>query len=141
MVAWQWRHLQAHETDHEQLWLSVALAGAAMALLWQASGSSELPPFHCPFKALTGWPCVTCGGTRAALALLRGAPAEAFHFNPLVTLALVGLGVYAVYAAIVSTFRLPRLRLTWAPALSRPLRAAVWLTLAANWLFLLTDGR
>jgi hypothetical protein len=141
MFAWEWRHLQAHETDHERLWLSVSLAGAALALLWQASGPSELPVFRCPFKMMTGCPCITCGGTRATLALLRGAPLEALRWNPLVTATLFGLTAYGVYAAIVSTFHLPRLRIHWSPAYSRSLRAAVWLTLAANWIFLIVDGR
>lgn len=136
-----WRPLQAHETDHERLWLSVGLAGAALALLWQASGPSELPVFRCPFKVFVGWPCLTCGGTRAFFALLRGAPLEALRWNPLVAVTLAGLGLYAVYAAIVSTFHLPRLRVTWPAAYGMPMRAAVWMLLAANWVFLIVDGR
>jgi hypothetical protein len=137
----QWRHLRAHETDHERLWLSVGLAGAALALLWQASGPSELPVFRCPFKALTAWPCVTCGGTRAFFALLNGAPLEALRWNPLVTLTLAVLAVYGIYAAIVATFDLPRVRVTWPSASSTFVRTAVWAAVAANWIFLIVDGR
>lgn len=138
----EWRRLRAQETDHERLWLSVGLAGAALALLWQASGPSELPVFRCPFKAMTGgWPCVTCGGTRAFFALMRGAPLEALRWNPLVTLTLIAFACYGVYAAIVATFDLPRVRVTWPASQSTLLRAGAWTLLAANWIFLIADHR
>jgi hypothetical protein len=45
----------------------------------------------CPMHALTGWLCPLCGSLRAVHALLRGAPVEAFRFNPLTTVALPAL--------------------------------------------------
>jgi Protein of unknown function (DUF2752) len=36
---------------------------------------------YCPFAMATGKPCVLCGGTRAALALVRGDFYEAYKFN------------------------------------------------------------
>lgn len=140
-MAVEWRHLRAHETDHERLWLSVGLAGAALALLWQASGPSELPIFRCPFKTLTGYPCITCGGTRAFFALLHGAPLDALRFNPLVSIFLIACVFYGIYAAIVATFDLPRVRITWPARHATFLRATAWTVLAANWIFLIADGR
>ncbi len=78
------RPLAGREVDHERLWLSVALAGAALVVLWVAAGHEELPHVICPFRHLTGIPCVTCGGTRAVLALTRGEVQAAFLWNPLV---------------------------------------------------------
>ncbi len=37
----------------------------------------------CLFKRLTGFPCPSCGSTRAILAFLNGNFSEAFHLNPL----------------------------------------------------------
>ncbi len=50
----------------------------------------------CPFRALTGWECPLCGGTRLGSALLHGDPAAAFAFNPLVFVGLIALAVLGV---------------------------------------------
>lgn len=50
----------------------------------------------CPFHALTGLPCPSCGATRAALALLRLDVAGALAFNPG---AVVGGFLYLAYLA------------------------------------------
>ncbi len=43
----------------------------------------------CTFRALTGWPCPTCGTTRAALAVLAGDLGAAWAASPLATLAFL----------------------------------------------------
>ncbi|HQR47294.1 MAG TPA: DUF2752 domain-containing protein [Thermoanaerobaculia bacterium] len=95
-----------------------------------------LPP--CFFHSVTGLPCPTCGGTRAALALLEGDVALALHLNPLVTAALallVGGGLLAGLVALAGRGVKEPARLPgWT-------RAAVVLLLAANWLWLIVDGR
>ena len=91
------RPLAGREVDHERLWLSVALAGAALVVLWVAAGHEELPRLICPFRHLTGIPCFTCGGTRALLALTRGDVQAAFLWNPLVAVsAIAAPGVAAL---------------------------------------------
>jgi hypothetical protein len=98
--------------------------------------AAGLPP--CFFHEVTGLPCLTCGGTRAALALRSGDLAGAFHANPLVAAALVlfvagGLASGALALAgrgLREPGRLP----PWT-------RAAVIVVLAANWLWLILDGR
>ncbi len=47
----------------------------------------------CPFRAITGWNCPLCGGTRMGAAILHGDPVAAFAFNPL---AFIGLAVITV---------------------------------------------
>lgn len=52
--------------------------------------------FPCPFRALTGWECPLCGGTRLGADLLRLQPGQAFAANPLVFVGLALLPVFAV---------------------------------------------
>ena len=56
-------------------------------------------PYVCPFRALTGIPCPTCGTTHAAVALLRGDVGGALAANPLATAAGIAFG-----AAIAAAF-------------------------------------
>jgi hypothetical protein len=67
--------------------------GLAISALYATTGIG-LP---CPFRALTGWQCPLCGGTRLGRALLDGDVAAAFAYNPLV---LVGLAVLTVLGAL-----------------------------------------
>src|SRR5512135_1097072 len=46
------------------------VAAVLTAALPFAGRLAPLAP-ACPFKSLTGWPCLSCGTTRAALALSR----------------------------------------------------------------------
>jgi Protein of unknown function (DUF2752) len=135
------RSLAAREVDHERLWLSVALAGAALVVLWVASGHEELPRVICPFRHLTGIPCFACGGTRALLSLARGEVQAAFIWNPLVAVsALAGLA-WLLYAAVVTVLRAPRLRVRLGTRDRFLFRAAAWTVLVGNWMFLILQGR
>jgi Protein of unknown function (DUF2752) len=116
------------------LWGGVALVCAAAAPLAPAF-SNALPP--CPFHWLTGFPCATCGGTRALLALARFDVAAAVVWNPLVAVAGIAFvigGVAALGAALAGRdVRLPNP--TWG------LRVVAALALASNWVFLVAAGR
>jgi hypothetical protein len=63
--------------------------GLALSALYATTGLGLL----CPFRALTGWDCPLCGGTRMGGALLHGDVVAAFGFNPLALVGLVILGV------------------------------------------------
>jgi hypothetical protein len=58
---------------------------AALPLL---PGLAALAP-PCPFKALTGWPCLGCGSTRALLALSSLELGAALRWNPLAALGAI----------------------------------------------------
>ncbi len=95
----------------------------------------NVPLPRCAFKAVTGFPCFTCGSTRAILALGRLELFQAFQFNPFITLACVAVPVWLGVALIRTTFA-SRLRLRL------PVRVkSVLLLLAAavigNWIYLL----
>lgn len=66
--------------------------GLSVSALYAATGIG----FPCPFRALTGWECPLCGGTRLGAALLHLRPAEAFADNPMVFLALALLPALAL---------------------------------------------
>ena len=66
----------------------------------------------CPFRAVTGWDCPLCGGTRMGAALLHGDVLAAFLANPLALIGVVVLGILGVIWAIQvaggPTIRVPR---------------------------------
>jgi hypothetical protein len=133
------RRLAPGETDHELLWLSVSAGSLACAAVWLALG---LPWPTCVFHELTGLPCLTCGATRCAIALLHGNFAIAWLWNPLAFLALGGVALFDFYALMALVFRVPRLRII---ALTRKTKNFARLTvvtaLALNWIFLLSHWR
>ena len=82
--------------------------GLALSVAYATTGFG-LP---CPFRALTGWDCPLCGGTRMGDALLHGDVGAAFGFNPLALIGLFIVGIlgtlWAVEAAGGPAVRLPR---------------------------------
>jgi hypothetical protein len=75
----EWREVpkQWDKWDHAAV-LAVA-AGLVAALLLHF----EWPFLRCGFRWLTGWPCISCGLTRATLSLAKGRVWEAFFYHPL----------------------------------------------------------
>jgi hypothetical protein len=116
------------------LWGGAALVCAAVAP-WASAFAQGLP--QCPFHLVTGFPCATCGGTRALLALGRFDVGAAFSWNPLVA----GAGILFVISGVVAlgaAFAGGEVR---APRPTRLLRAALAAAIAANWAFLVAVGR
>ena len=130
-----WRRRFVPETDHELIWLAVSIASIAGGAAWLAMA---LPWPRCPFLAITGLPCVTCGGTRSAMAFLRGDFLSALQWNPLAFVAFCALLAFDLYAAIVLAGRMPRLRIVdWTITEKNVARIAVISLLALNWIYLL----
>ena len=116
------------------LWGGAALLSVAAAP-WAPALAQGLAP--CPFRTLTGLPCLACGSTRALLDLARFDVVGAFSWNPLAAAAgilLVTGGLVALGAALAG-------RGVEAPRPTSALRAALALALAANWVFLVAAGR
>lgn len=122
----------------EPLLLALSTSTALAALVWL---TFRLPQPPCLLHRWTGLPCPTCGGTRAALALVRGDIVAAWGWNPLVTVGLLALVVANAYAAVVLLFRLPCLRLDAAVAGAAWWRAAAFGALGLNWAYLIASGR
>jgi len=109
--------------------------GVGLSALYAATGRG-LP---CPFRAVTGWQCPLCGGTRLGAALLHGDVAAAFAANPVVLVGLVvlaGLGVAWTVELVGGPAVRPPRRVAAAVSRARPNQ---WLVaiLAAAVLFVL----
>jgi hypothetical protein len=94
----------------------------------------------CIFKATTGLPCLTCGGTRALIRLAHLDLLGAIAMNPLVASALIALVPWAIADAVLA-LRGRALVLEVGPALGRTLRWAAIPLLIANWAYLIAVGR
>jgi hypothetical protein len=132
-----WRPLARREADHELIWLSVSIAGLAMAAAWLKLG---LPWPVCWFRELTGHPCATCGATRAAIAFFHGDLLGALSWNPLAFTAFCGIALFDAYALVVLITRSRRFRPTFNPKEKRVLRMFIIALLLCNWAYLLTHS-
>ncbi len=130
-----WRRRSATGPDHELIWLGVSVTALAGGVAWLAM---SLPWPRCPFFAVTGLPCLTCGATRCTIAFFHGNFLSAVQWNPLAAVALCGLIAFDLYAAIVLIGRTYRLRIVdWSAAEKKMARIAVISLLALNWIYLL----
>ncbi len=128
------RSRRPDEPDYELWGLAVVVSTGLLGFAWLKFGP---PPPVCWFHALTGVPCLTCGGTRCLRSLIDGRVLAAAGWNPLIFVGALAAAGFAAYAAMVTIFRLPRVRVA---ARSRRqmngLRAGAAFLLAANWIYL-----
>jgi hypothetical protein len=130
-----WRRIPPDNFNHELVWLAVSVAAAVGGAVWLGLG---LPTLRCPFLAVTGYPCLTCGATRCAIALGHGSFFAAWLWNPLALVALCFVVLFDLYAAIVLIARTPRLRvIDWTRAEKNALRITVLALIVMNWIYLL----
>jgi len=129
------RPLAPGETDFEPWFLFASATFGIGCLVWL---TLKLPWPVCWFRHSLGVPCPTCGATRSALALAHGNIGLAFHTNPLMCLAYLGVLVFDLYALAVLVFRMKRLRLERIPLqVQRVLRVIVVSVVIGNWIYLL----
>lgn len=113
-----------------------ALAIAAVGLL----RLDRLPFPVCYFKAFSGLPCPTCGSTRAMARLFAWDVGGALAMNPLVTLAVLVILLWAV-ADLLLFARGRALSVEVSPVIATILRVAALALLIANWAYLVAAGR
>jgi len=122
------RVLERDERQLAYLWGVLAVSSLLLRPVWLAA--APLLP-HCAFRAITGVPCLSCGTTRAAVALLNGHLVDALAANPLAALAGLGFLLGGLLAPVWAALGLP------VPRLSRPpagaLRISLVLLLLAGW--------
>jgi hypothetical protein len=130
-----WRRIPPDGFNHELVWLAVSAAALVAGVVWLGLG---LPTLRCPFLSVTGYPCLTCGATRCAIALLHGDLSLAWSWNPLALAALCGVALFDLYALIVLLAHAPRLRMIdWTRAEKNAARIGVIVLIAVNWIYLL----
>jgi hypothetical protein len=113
-----WRRFRPEEFNHELIWLVMSVAAVAAGVVWLGLG---LPGLACPFRAVTGYPCLSM----------------AWSWNPLAFIALCGVVLFDLYAAAVLLTRSPRLRvIDWTRAEKNAVRVAVVVLIAVNWAYL-----
>jgi len=132
--------ITATDLDYELLWTSVGVLAAALAWIL-ANAPFPMPIGICVFKAITGWPCVTCGGTRAMRALFSGHLADALRANPLVVLVAAGWAAYGVYSMGALTRAWPRVRIQLDRRTGVRARCAAVALVALTWAYLAMAGR
>lgn len=133
------REGHAGAVDHELIWAPIA---ALILLAARLFPFERFPVGRCPLRTLSGIPCLSCGGTRALMALTRFDVAAAFALNPLVAGLGLGGAVYVVHALGVWLLGWRR----WTPSLRTPAarrvaRIAVVAAIALNWAYLIVVGR
>ena len=115
---------------------------AALTLLLSASSAVWVFLFPgtlllaCPFHALTGLPCPTCGTTRALAALSGGRLAAALTWNPLAAVAAVSCVLAGLTSATRRVAGLEAFRLETTPGERAAVRVAAVLLVGANWAYL-----
>ena len=120
------------------------LAGAlllALGIVAAALPGIEDGPVACPFRAVTGLPCPTCGLTRATHSLMRGDLDGALAINPFDTLfLLIAVPLFAALWVANSASRFT-VRVSMSPVERR----VAWVLLAAvalaNWAYVLLTHR
>jgi len=117
------------------LWSAAAISAVILRPIWVA-----IAPHlgSCTFRNLTGIPCLSCGTTRTALALLNFDFFGALTVNPLATIVaaafIIGGGLSLIWVLVRGP--VPTLKLSW----SRRWTGAVVGVVLINWIYLiLTD--
>jgi len=118
-VKLQWQ--EPGSVDHELIWGSIALAGLIAFTALPVERVMSGTGYCCPFHAVTGLPCPTCGGT-----------------NPLVAAGWCGAVLFVPYALFVWVFGRKRLRITGVTRRQSRVLAILFVCVAlANWAYLL----
>ncbi len=113
----------------------------ALGIVAAALPGIENGPVACPFRAVTGLPCPTCGLTRVTHWLMRGDVGRALAINPFDTLfLLIAVPLFAALwvANLAGRFTV---RISMSPVEQR----VAWVLLAAaalaNWTYVLSTHR
>ena len=130
-------------------WRPPGLATKQIALLWGgvAVSTIALRPVllplavllpGCALHAWTGYPCPTCGATRAALSLANGHPVAALGANPLLAAGGIAFLLGGIATPIWTLLGGP------IPVLPQPLpiswRVGIVVAIAMNWAYLVLAG-
>lgn len=91
----------------------------------------------CAFKALTGFPCPTCGSTRSIVHLAHIDLFSAFSMNPLICVVFLAAVPIFLYCVTTLVFDLSRISLSLAAGEKDFFRFCAFVIVLSNWLYLL----
>jgi hypothetical protein len=135
------RKLPRGEFDME---LAAAILGVVMVcgvVVLRLLPDRYHPGQQCTFHVVTGLPCLTCGGTRAAKSLGQLKFTEALAMNPLVALWLICALPHFIWVTAARAWNLPRPRVRAESRRDRWIIGIGLLLLAgANWAYLIAAG-
>ena len=132
----RWRPPTREERQLALLWGVAAVSAWLLRPFWLAL-APLLPA--CPFRAITGIPCPTCGSTHAAIALLHGRLGAALAANPLAATAGATFVLGGVAAPLWAALRWP---VPEVPApLPRWVRLAIAGVVVAGWAYVIWAAR
>lgn len=97
-----------------------------------------IPP--CVVHSLTGWPCPSCGTTRAALALAGGELLAGLRLQPLFVLVCVVVGLFSLHAPLAAIAG-KKLRFELDAGERVVLRCVLVVLVVLNWFYLAAAGR
>lgn len=105
-------------------------------LLYKPAASKTI---ICPFRAVTGFPCPSCGNTRSVLQLIAGNLKEALYINPLgllVAVAMLVLPAWLVYDILLQKDSLYKNYVSFEKKLkNKSIVAVLLILLLINWLW------
>ena len=128
--------------DHELIWGLIGLLALAAAAFVPVDRILSGTGYACGFRMLTGYPCPTCGVTRAFIRTAHFELGWALRLNPLATATLLGTMVYVPYALTAVVLRTRRLRLTHLSRRSIRLLLALCAALVlGNWAYMIVTTR
>jgi len=90
----------------------------------------------CPFKALTGLPCPTCGSTRSIVHLAHGNFTAALAMNPLICILFTAAVIGLFYGILAKVAELPGFGIALSDREKNAFRVAAVLILLSNWMYL-----
>ncbi len=99
-----------------------------------------LPHPACPFHQITGYPCLTCGASRAANALYDGRIGDMFYEKPLLVSFCIGLFLFSLLKLFEYILHI-KIEMELSPKAALSGKILIGVAAAANWLFLIVSNR
>lgn len=115
------------------------VGGACALFIYALYLLKRLPQIPCVFKTVTGYPCPTCGSTRAVLDFFHLDIVSAFRWNPLVVLGGIVFIAWVLYGFYM-LFSGKKVQVTLTKNESRFLRWGVVILFILNWIYLIASG-
>lgn len=91
----------------------------------------------CTFKALTGFPCPTCGATRSIVFLSHGNLISSFFMNPLIFAVAVMTMLYLFYSLFVLVFDIKKISIAISGQEKDRIRLTAIALILINWFYLI----